>query len=202
MARINMSSVMGKVKAFAKSKDGQERINRAVSDLRAKGGAVTEAGDTVITHDSMIRAAELLISILRETASQKGLPESVRKHFDSLYHTDPAPYGKESSRYKCDIIFGDDLSRMSLLITTGPNKGKRTGEGISDIVSLFDTGYDADKRVYGLWDGHGKDTVASRTHREGLHFMSEAIDSFNREYGAVYNARAYMTSDEGRFSSD
>jgi len=111
-----------------------------IKHCRENGKSATEAGAVVVTEQDMIRAAEALIKILQETASQKGLPESVMEHFYSLYYSEPIPCGKEGGQYKVDVQFGDDLSRMSLRITSGKRKGERTGEPIENIVSLFDTG--------------------------------------------------------------
>lgn len=206
MANIDMNAIMSKVKSFAKSDEGQKRMSRYISDCRESGRSETAAGDTIITEQIMIRAAETLISMLKEAASQFKLPESVKEHFGSLYYNQPIPWGKQGDSYKVDITFGDDLSRMSLLITSGANKGKRTGEGIKNIVSLFDTGYDAGKQVYGSWDGHidvyaWNDTIASRTHRDGLNFMQQTLDSFNREWGALYNVVAIVSADDPSFYS-
>lgn len=199
MPRIDISSIMSKVGAYAKSQRGKDVMRQYIDQCRSDGRSVTAAGDTIITEEIMIRAAEMLISMLRETAAQHHLPESVKEHFNSLDYNQPVPYGRESSQYKLDITFKDDLSRMSLLITSGKNKGKRTGDGIDNIVSLFDTGYSAEKRVYGVWDGHGEETIGSLTHRDGLHFMSETVNAFNREWGALYNVYAYIPSENGRF---
>lgn len=201
MARVNISSIMSRVNEFAKSQRGKDRMMQYLAKCRINGKNKTEAGNKIITEQTMICAAETLISMLKETASQYRLPESVIAHFASLDYSQPVPYGKESGQYKCDITFADDLSRMSLLITTGKRAGRRTGDGIDNIVSLFDTGYDADKRVYGVWDGHGDNVIASLTHRDGLHFMRDAVDSFNREYGAAYGVYAYIPADGGRFYS-
>lgn len=194
MPNININSIMNKVKAYSKSDIGKSRMAKFISERRDEGHGKLASGDHIVTEQDMIHAAEELIKILQETASQKGLPESVKEHFDSLYHNSPIPYDKSGTKYKVDVRFKDDLSRMSLQITSGKNKGSRTGEGIKDIVSLFDTGYDAEKRVYGSWDGHVNDTIASLPHRDGLNFMGEAIDSFNREYGKLYNVFAYISS--------
>jgi len=148
MAIINLNSVMDKVRQYTKSDAGNKRMIGYIKHCRENGKSATEAGAVVVTEQDMIRAAEALIKILQETASQKGLPESVMEHFYSLYYSEPIPCGKEGGQYKVDVQFGDDLSRMSLRITSGKRKGERTGEPIENIVSLFDTGYDTSKRNY------------------------------------------------------
>lgn len=190
---------MGKVDKYTKSQQGKDTIQQYINQCRADGRSVTAAGDTIITEPIMIRAAETLISMIKETAAQHRLPESVLEHFESLYYNEPMLFDKESNQYKIDITFGDDLSRMSLMITSGKNKSQRTGNGIDNIISLFDTGYDAEHRAYGAWEGHGKERIASLTHRDGLNFMKEALDAFNREWGSLYSVFAYISSDDPRF---
>lgn len=201
MPGINIDSIMRKAKQYEKSEAGKKRIAEYIDKCRKEGKHITESGGVIITEQDMIRAAEEMIKILRDTAFAKNLPESVKEHFYSLYYNQPIPYGKEGGQYKVDIQFGDDLSRMSLKITSGKRKGERTGEPIENIVSLFDTGYDASKQVFGSWDGHGDDTIGSLTHRDALNFMEEAIDAFNREYGGRLNVIAYISSDDTRFYS-
>lgn len=200
MAHINISSIMGKVNSYARSQEGQGVMKQYINQCRADGRSTTAAGDVIITEDIMIRAAEMLIAMLRETAAQHNLPESVRAHFDSLDYSQPVPYGKLGEQYKVDVSFGDDLSRMSLLITSGARRGEHTGGGISNIVSLFDTGYDASTRVYGMWESRGEE-ISSLKHREGLHFMDSTINAFNRQWGALYNVYACISPDGSRFHS-
>lgn len=195
MSNINMSSIMRKVKEYSVSDVGKNRIAKFIKERRESGDSKLESGDYIVTEQDMIRAAEEMIRILQETASAKGLPESIKEHFYSLYYSQPTPYGGQGEHYKVDVKFGGDLSRMSLKITSGNRKGEFTGEGIQDIVSLFDTGYEASKKVYGSWGGHGDETIGSLTHREGLNFMAEAIDSFNRECGEIYHVFAYLSSE-------
>lgn len=199
MPKINLASVMGKVQAYADSNEGKTRIAKFIKECRDSGNGKLSSGDYIVTQQDMIRAAEALISILKEVAKQKSLPESVQKHFDSLYYNDPIPYGKEGKQYKIDIQFEDDLSRMSLKIASGKNAGKRTGEGIDNIVSLFDTGYNAKGSVYGVWENHTNNEIYSLSYRDSLNFMEEALNTFNREYGKLYNVFAYISSEDPRF---
>lgn len=201
MANVNIHSIMSKVNGYAGSKHGKEKMKQYIATCRTEGREKTESGGIIITEATMARAAEILISMLQESASQYRLPESVRAHFSSLAYSQPVPCGGGVNKYQCDITFKDDLSRMSLLITSGKRAGQRTGDGIDNIVSLFDTGYNAKKRVYGVWEGHGNDVRASLMHRDGLNFMRDTIDSFNREYGDMYHVHAYISADNGRFYS-
>ncbi len=195
MANVNISAVMDKVNAFSKSNTGSKKINEYIDKCVKDGRGVTEAGSTIVTKQAMIRAAETLIMKLKESASQYNLPNSVREHFNSLRATAPYESGKQG--YKIDITFEDDLSRMSLLITSGKNSGQHTGEGISNIIALFNNGYDASSKVFGLWESHGEN-ISSLTHRDSLNFMESTVESFNREWGNFYNAYAYISSEQYR----
>jgi len=201
MAQINMASIMSKVRAFAKSEEGKTRCSEYISKCRADGRGTTDGGGTIITTDAMCRAAEMMISILKQTAQEHQLPASVQEHFNSLEYSAPMVVGAEGDTYQIDIWFADNLSRMSLLITTGERKGQYTGDGVANIVSLFDTGYTASQAVYGLWNGHEENgVITSRVHREGKKFMAQAIESFNRTWGELYGVRAMFAVDTEFYS--
>lgn len=171
-----------------------EYIGQCISDGRNK----TAGGSQVMTVDIMKRAASAMINKLKEVAGSKSLPESVIGHFNSLTATEPMLYDN-GKKYKVDISFGDNLSRLSFQIAYGKRKGQYTGKkskGIDNIVSLFDTGMDSDFMAYGLWDGYEMlGPVAGLTHRDELRFMSEAVSEFNLEYGDLYNVYAYISAD-------
>lgn len=196
MSKVNMSAVLGKVRVFQKSDEGMDRINEYIGLCITDGRAVTEGGSKIVTLDAMKRAAEVMIEKLKTVASTRKLPAAVLDHFNSLRFSDPV-YIKDSSKFKIDIYFSDDLSRMSLRIASGKNKGEYTGDGIENIVSLFDTGMDADTTVFGIWNGHeSAGVVAGLTHRDEMHFMRDAVSEFNREYGELYNVYAYISAQD------
>lgn len=195
---------MSKVKSYSESDAGKAKIAELIRKRRETGNGKLATGDYIITLQDMQHMAEELIRTLKDEASSStnNLPQSVLDHFNSLTYTQPVPYGRESKQYSIDIYFQDNLSRMSLLITSGSKKGQRTGAGIKNIVSLYDTGYQASKQVYGEWNGH-EDTgiIASRTELEGKYFIERAIDSFNRKYGASYNLVAKITASPEFYSN-
>lgn len=196
MASLNLRQILTKVRGYAKSDEGKQRMSEYLRDCRTQGRAQTAAGDTVVTIDAMCRAAETMIRMLREIARSHRLPESVLAHFDSLTYTQPIPAGKQGDQYRIDLYFEDDLSRPSLMIVSGRRAGQRTGDGIRNIVSLFDTGYSASANVWGTWDGHeDAGVIKSLAERDGAHFMQDAVESFNREWGQVYGAYAIISAD-------
>lgn len=212
MPRINMNSVMKKVDEWSKSDAGKARIAKTLKERRENGNGKLASGDYITTIQDMQNMAEELIRTLKEEASSSRyeLPQSVLNHFNSLTYTQPEPKAN-GTQYGMDIYFQDDLSRMSLLITSGKRKGQRTGGGIDNIVSLFDTGYRASKQVYGAWDTHGGDydnggsndimEVASRTKLEGKYFMENAVETFNRKYGQKYRLEARIEASPEFYSS-
>lgn len=199
MAIINIDSIMKKVNAYAKSPEGKTRIGNKIKEYRESGVEKTSGGGIVLTEQRMCRIAENMITILKTSAGRAKLPQSVLSHFDSLDYTKPIQSGENS--YSIEIRFTDDLSRPSLKIMTGKYRGQRTGEGIENIVSLFDTGYPSDehsvKPVHGVWDGHDDaGIIRSRTAREELRFMQNSVDEFNRVIGSKYGVTAYLEHED------
>ena len=203
MPTINIDSIMRKVKDYSESDSGKAKMAKVIRERRMNGNGKLASGDYVITEQDMQRLAEELIKTMREEASmaQYELPQSVLDHFNSLTYTHPKS-SSNGAQYSIDIYFQDDLSRMSLLVTSGSRKGQRTGENIENIVSLFDTGYKTSKRVYGTWDGHEEDgVIASRTELEGKYFIEKALASFNRKYGDTYHLVARVTASPEFYSN-
>lgn len=195
---------MNKVKAYSESGEGRAKIAKTIKERRENGNGKLASGDYIVTLQDMQRLSEELIRTLKDEAASSinNLPQSVLDHFNSLTYTQPEPAGAEGKQYSIDIYFQDDLSRMSLLITSGNRKGQRTGGGIKNIVSLYDTGYQASKQVYGDWSGHEEaGVIASRTELEGRYFIERAIDSFNRRYSKEYNLDARVTASPEFYSN-
>ncbi len=198
MSNINMASIMAKVQAYQKSNEGKKRCHEYIEKCRDNGKRVTDGGGKIITEDDMCRAALEMISILKRTAEAHSLPVSVLKHFDSLTYNQPKIVGTQGEAYEIEIYFTDNLSRMSLML---PNKPSDESQ-VKNIVSLFDTGYTVHKnRRRGIWAGHeGLGVFAGLEHRDGEHFMSEAVESFNRLWGELYGVHATIVADEEFYS--
>lgn len=195
MSSVNMSGIMSKLKIFLGSQEGKDIVDDYIQRCIYYGRSLTSNGTEIVTFDIMKRAADRLIQKVRETAASKNLPESVMSHFSSLTATEPIPLNN-NKLYKIEISFSDNLSRLSFQIAHGKKKGQYTGEGIENIVSLFDTGMDAGRMAYGLWIGYEMlGPVAGLTHRDELRFMSEAVSEFNYEWGELYHVYAYISAD-------
>lgn len=196
MANINIDSIMAKVHKYAMSNDGRIRMKNRIQELRNKEVSSTDAGGRIITAKDMCEVADGLIRFLQESASAHKLPASVLDHFSSLTYFRPTEIKNGNERYLVSIYFADDLSRPSLQIVNGARKGQRTGDGIENVVSLFDTGYSASDVVYGVWDSHADEgIIRSREQRDSIGFMREAVDRFNVYYGKLYDVRAEITAD-------
>lgn len=193
--KINIDSVMQKVESYARSTNGKKRMSEYIEWCINNGKDVSDAGSKIMTKEKMCFLAETMISILQNEASSHSLPQSVLDHFDSLTYDDPTK--TDDRHYFVKIYFRDDLSRPSLGIVMWAGNGwhttgARTGEGIDDIISLFNTGYQADNTsVYGYWDSVGK-VVSALPERKPLHFMEQSVELFKQQYGRDFNVDVYL----------
>lgn len=185
MPDIDISSIMGKVTAWSKSDAGKKRMDAVVHEYRKSGVNRTGGGTDIITVRQMEAMTQNFIDMLTQCASMCMLPASVMEHFESLTHT-KLTYRKKEQTYSTRVFFEDakhgDMKRKSLKKINQPG---RTGEGVRDIVGLFNTGYPTDGRmaihpVHGIWERHGE--TFSRDYRPPLHFIENAINDFNVRY--------------------
>lgn len=200
MAKINMSSIMSKVRRYATSKDGKKRMSEVLEKYRKEGRDKTEGGSEVLTQAKMTELAVELISILKTTAASYDLASSIMQHFDTL---DYIFQDLGDGRFECYIYFNDDLSRDSL--ETDYNQR----EGINNIIALFNNGYVASAPKYGWWDGHtptgesgyrsGLNSTSAYVKgtqaRPSLRFMQTAIEDFYSRYAKRY-AMTVVLDDE------
>lgn len=192
MATVNMDSIYKKVQAYSKTKAGKEKMRQAIEYKRDHNEPRTGCGDEILTRAKMVELANELIDVIKSTAASYDLASSVMRHFESLnFRVQDIGKGK----YSCEIYFSDDMSRESL------DAGEYTGDGINNIVALFNNGYVASAPKYGWWNGHmatGESLYRSGTFdgnyayikgtqaRPSLHFMQQAISSFVGKYKGVY----------------
>lgn len=173
---------MRAVQDYAKSPAGKKKTQDKIKEYRSNGVSQTCAGSMIWTEKLMREAADHLMEILKRRAYECELPESVMRHFDSLRMTDLV-YDVAKGRYSTTVYFADertgDTFRPSL---------KGNGEGVDNIIALFDTGYLASRYVYGYWSSHEVWT-RSKLSRVGLRFIEDAITEFNSIYGR-YNVTA------------
>lgn len=198
MVHINMASIQKKVDSYAKSKEGKKRIDDRIEEIRHGSDGRTASGDYVTTVVDMRNATRFMKAEVIHSAQTAGLPDSVMDHID----VDPMgmsdPIKVHGRAYYTSLTFADGarykLFRPSLeIVKNGAPTGKRTGDGVDNIVALFNNGYDASKQVFGLWAGHEDlGIVGSRVSRRGLQFLQDAVRNFNRKYGHRYGVTATL----------
>lgn len=186
---------MSKVSAYAQSSAGKEKMNKRIQQYVSSGVKQTAAGDKILTEDKMWEAVSKFLYVMRVTAAEYGLPESVMEHINGLESA--GQIRKTPDGYEIALYFEGDLHRDSLDNDLGY-------EGVDNIVALFNNGYHARNYVYGWWEGHkatgdgvlrsgvGTDFawVRSKKEREPLHFIQQAVHDFNANYGADYGVTA------------
>lgn len=195
-----MGSIMGKVNAYIESPSGQARMKAKIDEYVKNGVKKTAAGDRICTEDDMYMAASKLISVLRSTARSYDLPDSVMRHFDSLACS--RPFKMPDGSYEMYIYFEDDLHRESL--------NPESYDGVRNIVALLNNGYHASDYAYGFWDNHAYTGewnvlrqgygdnfayIRSMKDRQGLHFIQQAVQDFNGNYGSEFNVTAVAGDD-------
>lgn len=192
-----MASIQKKVDSYAKSKEGKKRIDDRIEELLHSGDGRTASGGHVTTISDMSTAARIMEEEFRTEAQTANLPDSVMYHINAGHVNKSDPKKAGNRYYTVDLTMEEGhryrLFRPSLEIASGADKGQRTGDGIDNIVALFNNGYAADGRVFGYWKFHEDlGVIGSRTSRKGLQFMQDAVRNFNRKYGAVYNVTATL----------
>ena len=188
MAEINMNSIAEKVRKFSQTPAGKEKMKKAVEKLANSNKAQTALGQELLSRSRMVELTEELIGVIKSTAASYDLPPSVMKHFDSLDYIIQAG---DDGNVESLIYFADDSSRESL------DADIYTGDGIDNIIALFNNGYVASSYAYGWWDGHtptpgniistsGSVYVRSKIGRPSLRFMQRAIEDFASRYTGKY----------------
>lgn len=193
MADINITSIMKKTNQFIKSKQGKELQKRAYAEFSKEGRDKTPSGQPVVTITEMREAAQILIDMYKQYSH--ALPESVARNLSSIQIIEETFDTKNNNQ---QIIIGfpneETLRRDSLYNTDKDGKRVYTGDGVLNIVSLFDTGYTASGSVYGFWETHDR-YVHSLKARAGEGFMSFFINEFNEKYGDKYLCKADIISE-------
>ena len=178
---INIGSIAGKVKKFAESPAGKQKMAQAVQRIREGKGPSgnsgrTQAGDIVVTYEQMQEAAKDLISIIRRHAASANLPASVMAHIESFSDSPLVKHEDGSASIAINML--DDASRESVQ----PEKY----DGAWNIVASFNAGYEAKRSAFGYWKSY-EVYIRTKPQRDGLFFLQSAIAEFNGKYGKKYN---------------
>lgn len=205
-------SIDSKFNQWAKSPEGRAKISGKMEEYYKKGISRTKSGDDIVSEKRIAIAASKFRRCLESAARDAGLPDSVMAHILSMdYNPKPIYVG---DGFEILFLFGGDLHRDSLEDGSdyyngafgGHTGSVRTGEtGIENIIALFNNGAKAQDYTYGWWNGH-KATgdasfrsaspegdfawVRSKKDRAPLHFIQQAIDDFNGNYGSELNMTA------------
>lgn len=189
---INIESIMSKLKIYADSDSGKKRMSDCISERMKSGENKTASGETIISAAQMEEAADLLIRLICKYAAP--LPGSVFELLSTLENTPPSPFDDDESSWYVDIQFEDKSLLRRESLRRGFGSEARTGDGIDNIISLFDTGYFAHRKVYGVWDS-AQARIKSKMRRHGIQFMKKAINEFNTTYGKQYHCVASIVAD-------
>lgn len=197
MGSINTSSILSKLNKYVKSKEGQDKIAYTLHEYEVNGITMTNAGSIILTNEVKYRVAQALIEEIRATAEMyrdRGeLPDSIASLAGSLgYGSIQIIKGGTYFGSKIELSFQDDVHRNSLWYENKETGARmRTGDGIDNIVMLFNDGYGPINQVRGHWETHNDMFTGSKVYRERLGFIDEAIANFNSTDGVYYNCYAY-----------
>lgn len=202
MAEVNLTSIFNKVKEYSKTPVGKQKMRQAITTKTKGGVGTTGCGDEILTTTKMAELAKELISTIKTTAASYDLANSVMAHFDSLTYM---IQDMGNGNYECYIYFTDDLSRESL------ETDESQGDGINNIVALFNNGYVASAPKYGWWSGHspkgesiGRSLTGTENYayvkgvqaRPSLRFMQRAIEDFCGKYQGKYRMTVALNDSE------
>lgn len=189
---INVGSIMSKLEIYAGSSSGKNKMDKCISDYIKAGKNKTASGEVITSTAQMEEAADILVRLIFKYAAP--MPASVFDLLSTLENTPPSPFDSDESSWYVNIQFENKSLLRRESLRRGFGSEARTGDGIDNIISLFDTGYYAHRKVYGVWDT-AQAKIASKMRRHGIQFMKRAVDEFNTIYGNKYHCVASIVAD-------
>lgn len=212
MIQIDEGAILKKVEDARQRPQVKKRIERKMN-IHAQTGEKLESGDYVVGPAIAGRLARTLVSMIRAE-----LPEQIKEVGSAISCTKPVrlPNGGYSVDIKFDksAIFRESLENDDSYFA---EHNGFTGDGISNIVALFNNGVQAKGHVYGYWNGHrptgsalafsvhGDEDYAwvrSAKDREPLHFMQKVEQKFNAMFSQKYCVTIILGSDYTNFDPD
>lgn len=183
---IDENSILSKLKDFAGTRQCSEIINKNVQ----------------LEPEMMLEAAEMFRRTLVDDMlwSPASNIADIPMNPNYFYADTPTRWVDEDGDGIDEWIVQLSFSEHAIRRTSLAKKKRGvvvgfTGEGIDNIISLFDTGYSQSKpAVRGWWLRHNKYVAAVRM-REEIGFMKRAVDTFNRTYGVEYGCYAEIVAD-------
>lgn len=168
---IDKDSIRIKIDTFMDSKE--DEVNRIaqnkIMEYEKKGITRTQGGSKIVTDTFLKRAADDLVTAIKQSAS--GIAPSVMANLSTIRPGALMRY-PDGSR-EINISLDDSAFRRESLMP------EIWGEGITNIILLFEKGYPLSKGRYhvrGIW--HGED-IHAKLGRKGLGFIAKAISEFN-----------------------
>lgn len=178
---VSLDVINKKLKEYVNSAKGKQQMENVLKSYVSQGVTKTAAGSKIIDETQMRSLVNSFIEILKQEAASSGdIAESVLDNISSASITN-FKINKDGSAI-VDVSFIDDLRRQSLY--------EEKYDGVTNIVALFNNGYEASNYVYGTWHG---EKVRSKKNRSGSHFMQRAADKFNAQYGAEFNVQVMLS---------
>lgn len=181
--KINDKSILSKVRSFAKTAEGKEKIKEsrieAFDNNRefGKGSGITSKQDFSTISFGYLSALENFG--IEDSRVSRGLRNIIDTVSESAIISKAEKVGKD--KYKVSIEFPKGkLRRNSLFAEDSVGDTYYTGNGINNILALFNNGMDIDKQKnvpYGLWETHGIE-VRAIPHRDALKFMQSTAQDF------------------------
>lgn len=165
-------SLQSEIDKWAKSPAGKKKIEKEQKRAMAEG---REFGRTV---RGPVRTPEFYAKAMTEILQDK--VAGIRSKTTGEAYLDHISY--RASKDGAEVFFEpDEMERPSL----DPKYNVVRGIAIENIAVLINNGYRAAGAVHGV-DRHKNERWSLLT-RDGLHFMQEAVDEFNRRFdGEVY----------------
>lgn len=183
---MNWNSIFRQADAALKTSQHKAEVTKAVSKYMTRGGI--DGGGTAIrpAAEAGNRFIEVLKAKIQERAGDDYSSGELGQTAIAIASTLSASAPKQDGNmFIIDISFSGDLARQSL----NPDKY----DGVDNIVALLNNGYDAAKRVSGVWHG---EKYLSLKHRDGAHFIQDAVDEFMSSEAALYGVTEINVSEK------
>lgn len=183
---IDMGSIMKKVKAYSATSKGQKEITEAtVNRLHTSKGS-----DKGLNEKSIVGYGYKLGQAIYSNAYEN-FPDSVSYLLSNFFVSEPVlDIGRTSNGkyiyYNVSLDFDcppSSLYRPSL--AKDKNGTEHTGEGINNIIALFENGYDTDHIWWGYWESHSNMHIRTKPYRPALGVIADAIHDWAGEVGAM-----------------
>ena len=193
---INEEQILKKIKKYAASPEGKQNIEAKRKEAfknKQKFGKSTGENSVITVNDYAKLASKWFKYFLDATAdtNNPALFEIAANALASAIVGKPEKIGE--GLYKVSIVFDKkQLRRESLTGEDFWGSEYKTGEGIDNILALFNNGMDIEygKPVpYGKWETHGI-YVRATTHRDALQFMQKALQEYMNEYRKTFNIKS------------